>query len=589
MLSVIKTFSDILEKYKGAFSLAVMCMIFMDIIAYLLPLAVKYVTDDVFPCVREPGMLNHLYVVSALVLLASILRGIFAHIMIRSYWYVGESVVRDLRNRLYEKLHHLDAAFYARSRTGDLMSRVSTDIQRIRNFFAFGIEHRLRIILISLSVLVLMLLQNWRLAVVVYAMIPAVYLIVIRFSKKLQTAVLRKHRQAGRLSAALQENLTGIRIVKAFAMENPEMKKFDTENSALKEADIYVTTLQAHLNPILQLTAGIGSLLILVYGGYQVITGDMSLGVLLGFVTYLMIMRFPLMILAFNTSLINLARGAAVRINEILTITDQRENDRGEVKKHIQGRLEFDDVCFQYEPEQPILENLSFDIQPGERVAIFGLTGSGKSSLISLIPRFYKPCDGQIRLDGICLENWDLEYLRSNIGTVLQETFLFSMSIRDNIAFGRPSASIDEIESAAKTAQIHEFIKKLPDGYETMVGEYGAGLSGGQRQRIAIARALLQDPRILILDDCTSSLDSLTERQIQRELQSLMKGRTTVIIAQRITTLRLADRIIVLDQGTVQDFDSHEKLLEKNDLYRTAYETQMVCSESINEDSMSAG
>jgi ABC-type multidrug transport system fused ATPase/permease subunit len=301
--------------------------------------------------------------------------------------------------------------------------------------------------------------------------------------------------------------------------------------------------------------------------------------------SYLAIMGFPLFILAFNTSLLSLASGAALRIQEILSKKDQRQENTGHHRSSIEGALEFRNVYFSYPESNGVLQDVSFSIEPGERVAVFGLTGSGKSSLISLIPRFYEPSSGEILLDNVPLKDWDLEYLRSRMGMVLQESFLFSMSILDNIDYGKPNASMKEIEQAAKSAQIHDFILSLPEGYQSKVGEFGMGLSGGQRQRLAIARALLKDPRLLILDDCTSSLDSGTEREIQKELQNLMARRTTLIIAQRISTLRLADRIILLHDGKIHHMDSHEKLLKKSSLYRSAYETQMFYG-SIGEDSI---
>ncbi|MBN2433632.1 MAG: ABC transporter ATP-binding protein [Spirochaetes bacterium] len=587
MLKILKTFEEYSRPYRGAFILANTCMVIMDLTSYLLPVLIKYATDTVFDHVTKTGDLKILYIVGSAIIISGVVRGLLSHFMIRSYWYVGESVVKDIRNSLYEKLQHLGASFYAKARTGDLMSRLTTDIQLIRNFYAFGVEHRLRIVLISVTILLIMLYQNWRLALIVYIFLPIVYFVIVYFSSKLQKAVMRKHESAGALNSTLQENLTGIRIVKAFAVEDEQKKIFEKSNLRLFNADLVVTTLQAHLNPLLQLTGGAGTLVILIYGGYQVIHGSMTLGTLIGFMTYLMIIRFPLFILAFNTSLVNLAEGASKRINEILIMEDQRENDKGTVTNRIKGKLEFQNVTFAYGDKKPVLRDLSFSIREGERVALFGLNGSGKSSLISLIPRFYCPDSGKILLDETPLPEWSLEALRLQIGTVLQETFLFSMTIGENIAFGRPDASLQQIKEAAASAQIDIFIESLPDGYDTYVGESGSGLSGGQRQRIAIARALLQNPRILILDDCTSSLDPQTERNIQNELRSLMSGRTTLIIAQRISTLRLADRIIVLDRGMIQDFDSHENLLKKNELYKATYETQMVCSESIIEDSLS--
>jgi ATP-binding cassette subfamily B protein len=285
-------------------------------------------------------------------------------------------------------------------------------------------------------------------------------------------------------------------------------------------------------------------------------------------------MAFPIRILAFNTSLISLARGGIRRVQEILDSPDQHRHNTGTCTEPIQGHLRFDSVSFRYESDAPVLQDVSFDVQAGERVALFGLTGAGKSTIISLIPRFYLPDSGAIEIDGRDIRDWNLQHLRAQIGTVLQETFLFSATIRENISFGRSDATFEEIRQAARHAHIHEFIESLPDGYETIVGEYGVGLSGGQKQRVAIARTLLQDPRLLILDDCTSSLDAVTERRIQEQLRQLMEGRTTIIVAQRMSTLRLADRIIVVDRGTVADADSHDKLLQRNALYRNTYALQ---------------
>jgi ATP-binding cassette subfamily B protein len=587
MIEILRRFSDFVRPYAGRLTFAAICMICMDLVAYAIPIAIGYITDHVYPEVRETGSLDQLLLVCGALALAGIFRGAAAHGMIRSYWYVAESLVRDLRNALYEKLQHLDLSFYDRARTGDLMSRVTYDIQLIRNFFSFGIEHRFRIILITLAVFGFMLWQEWRLALAVYTIVPVMFAIIIRFSTRMRKAVYDRQIQMGHLNSRLQENITGIRVVKAFAMEGEEIRHFDRENQRMFDKDLGVALLQVHLNPILLITDGIGALIILLYGGYGVIQGTMTLGVLLAFVAYLGVMRFPIMILAFNTSLINLARGAGDRIQEILQSPDQKRYDTGTRRDPIEGRVAFESVRFGYDDETTVLRDLSFSIEPGERVSLFGLTGAGKSTLISLIPRFYQPTEGRITIDGHDLGEWDLRYLRSQIGTVLQEAFLFSATIRENIAFGKADASMEEIRRAARHAQIDEYISSLPEGYDTVVGEYGVGLSGGQKQRVAIARTILQDPRILILDDCTSSLDAVTESRIQEQLRDLMQGRTTIIVAQRVSTLALADRIIVLHGGTVHDIDSHLRLLERNELYRTTYEAQTAFpgTPPINESS----
>jgi ABC-type multidrug transport system fused ATPase/permease subunit len=537
-------------------------------------LIVGYVTDAVYPYMREPGMLRRLAAAGGLLIGGAVVRGFLVNGMIRQFWYMAESVVRDIRNAVYQKLQHLDLSFYDRARTGDLMSRVTYDIQLIRNCIAFGFEHRIRIVLISATIFAIMLYQEWRLALAIYSILPIFFAVIIYFTRRMERAVTEKQRQMGRLNARLQENITGIRVVKAFAMEELEMDRFDEENRRMYERDLRVGLLQVHLNPILLMTDGIAAMIILVYGGYLVIMGEMSLGVLFAFVTFLGIMAFPIRILAFNTSLLSLARGGIRRIEEILHSPDQKRHNTGTSTVPIRGDLSFRHVSFAYEGNAPVLADISFDVKAGEQIALFGLTGAGKSTLISLIPRFYPPSSGSILIDGRDITEWDQQYLRSQIGTVLQETFLFSATLRENIAFGRSDASEAEIRQAAEYAQIGDFIESLPEGYDTVVGEYGVGLSGGQKQRIAIARTLLQDPKLLILDDCTSSLDAVTERNIQDQLRKLMVGRTTIIVAQRVSTLRLADRILVVDRGMVAGMDSHERLLRSNPLYRNTYELQ---------------
>ena len=576
MIKTLRRLMPFLRRHRGAFIAAVISMIAFDVLAQTVPLAIGYVTDRIYPTIQEPGMMRLLVIVCGLMLVIGLARGALIHLMVRNYWRLAESVVRDIRNALYDKLQHLPLDFYDRSRTGDLMSRVTYDLQVIRNFVAYGIEHRLRIVMISLTVFGIMLWQDWRLALAVFTVVPVFFLIIVSFSKRMRRAVIKQQEQMGRLNARIQENLTGIRVVKAFTAEERERNRFDQENDKMLKRDLGVSLLQVYLNPILLVSDGIGALVILLFGGWQVIQGTMSLGVLLAFVAYMNIMRFPITILALNTSTVSMAEGATARMQEILETPDQKALDGGTLTDAIDGRLTFDRVSFTYGGQDPILTDVTFDVAPGEHVALFGLTGAGKSTLISLIPRFYLPTLGRIYIDGKPISDWQLTHLRSQIGTVLQETFLFSASIAENITFARPDATREQVREAAGHAQIDEFISGLPEGYDTLVGEYGVGLSGGQKQRVAIARTILQDPRLLILDDCTSSLDAATERLIQDQLRELMEGRTTIIIAQRVSTLALADRIIVLNEGRIAAVDSHERLMKRNELYRTTYLAQTV-------------
>lgn len=576
MIFTIREILRFLQPYRRSIIVALITMLLVDVFAYVVPGALAYITDVVFPAIMngEPTAMRSLWLSAGFIGATAIARGIAIHIMIRAFWFTAESTVRDIRNALYAKLQHLEISYYDTAQTGDLMSRATYDIQLIRNFIAFGIEHRVRIALIGITIFILMLAQDWRLALAIYTIIPLFAYAIMHYGGRMRSAVVVQQRQMGQLNSHLQESVTGIRVTKAFAVEEEAIARFDDENRSMLQRDLDAALPQAYLTPVLLVTEGVAALVLLVVGGYRVINGDAQLGTIVAFIIYLGIMSFPLRILAFNTALINLARGAAGRINEILHTPDQTRHDSGSRRDRIIGRLSFDDVSFRYGTGPCVLENISFDVEPGSHIGIFGLTGAGKSTLISLIPRFYLPTSGQICVDGLPIEEWDLQTLRGQVGTVLQETFLFSATIRENIGFGRENATMDDIEEAARAAEIHDFIMSLPRGYETMVGEYGVGLSGGQRQRIAIARTIVQDPRILILDDCTSSLDAVTERQILEQLKHLMRDRTTIIVAQRLSTLSLADRVIVLENGNLQAIDHHDNLILSNDLYRRTWRQQ---------------
>ncbi len=555
---------------------ALLSVLLTDLITYAIPVGIAYVTDEIYPDLAAGASYRSLILVCGILALSGILRGITVHTMIRSFWGVSERIVADIRNATYQKLQHLSLAFYDRSTTGDLMSRVTYDIQLIRNFFSFGIEHRVRVVAISVTVFGFMLYVQWQLAIAVYLIVPVFLVITIHFSRKMRNAVQEQQRQMGRLTSRIQESIAGIRVIKAFAAEDGEIGRFRKRNQKMLDSDLKASLLQANLNPILLISDGVGSLVILLFGGYRVIQGSMTIGVLLGFISYLGILRFPISILAFNTATISMAEQASRRIQEILDSPDQIQHSVGTKQARIRGDVRFESVGFSYDESHTVLHDVSFSIRAGESVALFGLTGSGKSTLISLIPRYYPPVSGTIFIDDCDTAQWDLRNLRSQIGAVLQETFLFSATIAENIAFARPEAGLDDIRHVARLARIDQFIMSLPRQYDTIVGEYGVGLSGGQKQRIAIARTLLQDPRMLILDDCTSSLDAETERQIQAQLSDLMEGRTTIIVAQRVSTLTLADRIVVLADGRISDIDSHDRLYERNSLYRTTVQAQSV-------------
>jgi ATP-binding cassette subfamily B protein len=587
---LIKTFKRLypyFRPYRWLFWTGFVFMVIQNSLMYVIPWGVGYIWDHVLPVLgKRPGGFRLLAVWCGLLLLAGILRAVFVFLMIYQFWSTGTKVVRDLRNQLYHKLQTLPFRFYNAARTGDLMSRLTLDIELIRNFFSFNLEHRFQIIMYFSIVAVLLLLTDWRLALLCLGITALTVPVLLNFSGKMRTAVMERQVQAGILNARVQENVTGIRVVKAFAMEAAEILKFQRENRAMLAKNLRVTGLQAQLFPFLFLCNSLGAAAVLWYGGTRVMAGQMSLGQLVSFVFYLGMLGWPLMLLAPNTNQLRQAEGAVRRLSELFEQTAEiaSPEDGGVILPQLQGRLELEGISFGYgAPDSgewsPILKDLHLTVLPGEKAAIIGLTGSGKTTLVNLIPRFYDPQAGTIRVDGVELKQLNLEWWRRQIGLVLQETFLFSATIYDNIAFGRPEATLAEVREAARAARIDDFIAGLPEGYQTVVGERGVGLSGGQRQRVAIARAILLDPKLLILDDSTSSVDVETEREIQASLGQLMSGRTTIIITQRLAAAQLADRVIILDRGGIRAQGNHEDLLSHDPLYQDLYRIQSLAED----------
>lgn len=552
-------------------------MIIMNLMTYLIPQGIQRIFDQVLPQTAQPGGVALLAQWCGLLVLIALIRAAFLFMMIYCYWSVGTRLVNDLRRKLYDKLQRLPFSFYDTARTGDLMSRLTLDLEMVRNFYAFLIEHRSQIGMYLGIVTVLLLLTDWKLALACLAVTPLVVVTILRFSSRMRGAVDERQVQAGVLNATVQENITGIRVVKAFAMEGAETDKFRRENQQMRDKNLKVARLQAILHPFLVLCSTLGVAIILWYGGARVANGDLSFGTFVAFMSYLALLNWPLWMMAPNTNQIRQAQGSVKRLLNLLNQPETISGpvDGGKIPGKIAGRIEFHNVCFGY-GESAVLQGINLTVNAGETVAIIGLTGSGKTTLTNLIPRFYDPRQGSITVDDMDLRELNLGWWRRQVGLVLQETFLFSATIRDNIAFGRPDATQKEVEVAARAAQIHDFIMTLPDGYQTVVGERGVGLSGGQRQRVAIARAILVNPRILILDDSTSSVDLETEQAIQQALQHLMDGRTTIIITQRLSTARLADRIVILESGEIRVEGFHEELMERDAFYRHLHQIQSV-------------
>ena len=422
-----------------------------------------------------------------------------------------------------------------------------------------------------------MVLMNPTLALLALLTMPLLAHRATVFGSRYRPLSMALQEQLAVLTTRLEQNLRGARIVKAFAQEDAEIERFEAENRRWFGLAADSAKLMAFNMPLLDLIANIATVIIIWLGGLQVIRGGMTIGELVAFLTYLAQLTGPIRRLGFVIPSIAMAGAASERIFEILDEETQvKEAEGAQPLGPVRGHLQFDEVSFSYARPHNVLREVSFEVQPGQVLALLGPTGSGKSSIINMIPRFYDPTEGRILLDGKDVRGATLQSLRSQIGIVLQESTLFATTIRENIAFGRPDAGEEEIIEAAQAAQAHEFIESFPEGYDTRVGERGATLSGGQRQRVAIARTLLTDPRILILDDATSSVDTQTEHLIQQALANLMQGRTSVIIAQRLSTVRLADQILILEKGRISAAGQHKDLLESSALYRKIYEEQLV-------------
>ena len=512
----------------------------------------------------------------ALVALA-LLRGVFN--FLQMYWseITSQGVAFDLRNLIFEKLQNLSFSYHDRAQTGKLMTRITSDVEMVRMFVGRGIVMLLSAVVMLAGTTALLLIMNWRLALVVLAVIPVILLLFAVFIGKIIPASRRVQQKLAELNTILQENLAGMRVVKAFTQELFEIERYQRKNQDLKEENLQLARLFSMLFPIVFGVANLATVGVVWVGGMQVIGEQLTLGRLVAFIGYINYLLIPVFMIGMIGSMLSRAEASGERIFEVIDARSEvEEKPNAVVLPALQGRVVFDQVSFRYAGgQEDVLKEISFTAEPGETVAILGRTGSGKSSIINLIPRFYDVTQGRVLIDGVDIKDVTLNSLRSQVGIVLQESTLFSGTIRENIAYGRPDADFAEVRAAAEAAQADAFICALEEGYETLVGERGVGLSGGQKQRVAIARALLIDPQILILDDSTSSVDAETEYWIQQALEELMRGRTSFVIAQRISTVRKADTILLLEKGRLIGRGTHQQLLSESERYVDILETQL--------------
>ena len=512
------------------------------------------------------------------ILIFALLRGIFA--FLQAFWAEknSQAIAFDLRNDLYAKIQKLSFSYHDRNQTGQLMIRATDDVEKVRLFIGQGLLQLLGSFILIVGTLIILFTTNTALAMVTLPLLPIALVLFMVFGG-LSRPIFTKVQQ--RLSAAntlLQENLAGIKVVKAFAREQEQQSAFRVAASKLMEQSINVSKLFTFMFPIVFLVANLGQAAILYVGGEQIILGTLTLGEWQEFSLYLMYLFMPIAMFGMIITQMGQATASADRIFEILDAkSDITDKANATALPQVKGNVKFENVTFRYfGGGDPVLNNVSFEATPGQTIALLGATGSGKTTIINLLPRFYDPTEGRITLDGHDLRDVTVTSLRTQIGIVLQDTTLFAGTIKENIAFGKPEATMDEIIAAAKAAQAHDFVMSFPEGYETHVGERGQTLSGGQKQRVAIARALLLDPRLLILDDSTSSVDMATESQLQAALAKLMQGRTSFVIAQRISTVMNADQILVLDKGEIVARGTHKELMEENPIYAEICALQLM-------------
>lgn len=491
---------------------------------------------------------------------------------------VSQSFGYDVRSALFRKIQTLSFGDLDRLQTGQLMVRLSTDVSLVQMVVMMGLRMLMRAPLMMVGSMLMMIVTSRELAAIMLVLLPATLALVYLFATKTQPLFAQVQRKLDRLNTVLQENLAGVRVVKAFVRADYEAARFDQTNVALTQQNVRVAEFMTVLFPTMRLFLNLGTVAVLWFGGAGAIAGQISVGQIMAFVNYLTSIMMPLTMLGMLVGIVSAAWVSAQRIIEVMDIPPEVQNrPEARVLTHVTGRVAFEDVSFGYNGNgsELVLQHMNLVAEPGQTVAILGATGSGKSSLIDLIPRFYDVSQGRVTVDGVDVRDVTMESLRAQIGIAMQETVLFQGTIRDNIRYGRPEASDVEVITAAQAAQAHDFIINLPKGYDTEVGERGAMLSGGQKQRISIARALLVRPRILILDDSTSSVDVETEIAIEKALRELMKDCTSFVIAQRISTVLNADKIVVLDQGRVAAEGTHAELMASSRIYHEIYDSQL--------------
>lgn len=566
-----------LRPYRRKTLGAYLALAAINLLALAIPQFIRWIVDSGIGGKDTNLLLN---AVGALLGL-TLIKGVLTFYQMLWTEQASQNVAYDLRNAIHHKLSGLSFSYHDRTETGQALSRAVQDVERVRFLTGRAFLRLADGAVLTLGTAAVLIWMNPRLALLALATLPFLVHRALHLGRTLRPLSLGVQQQLAVLTTRLEQNLRGARVVRSFAQEDAETARFDVENDEWFDISVRASRLQSINTPLLDFIANLSTVIIIWYGGSLVIQGQLTLGELVSFTAYLAQLALSVRRLGQIVPMLAIAAAAGQRIFEILDAQSEvREAPAAVPLPRVRGDVRFEHVSFAYFGRHGVLSDITFEAKAGQVIALLGMTGSGKSTIINLIPRFYDATEGHITIDGCDIRSVTLNSLRDQVGIVLQETTLFSATIRENIAFGCPGASPAEIEAAARSAQAHDFILEMPLGYDTHVGERGLTLSGGQRQRVAIARALLKDPRILILDDATSSVDTETEQLIQKALERLMHGRTSFVIAQRLSTLRMADWILVLEKGRIAARGTHDELLRASGLYAEIYHQQLRRTEA---------